>query len=194
MNCQDMVFPSWNRRGGCASKKKTRSLRSGADGVVIMVHVDVVTLFGTDHPVCAFIRRLRSIFLMAQPPLLSEEGNTLSCNSFTPSPSAPFRNGTFFYWRVHPSFARRGILCYSAEDASNSNWLSANFKPSLFSRCCKAIADPRFGQDVLGFGGIGFNLLTKMGNEDAQIVGLIAVVRPPDRLKQFPVRHGFSSL
>src|SRR5437899_10941697 len=96
MNCQDMVFPSWNRRGGCASKKKTRSLRSGADGVVIMVHVDVVTLFGTDHPVCAFIRRLRSIFLMAQPPLLSEEGNTLSCNSFTPSPSAPLRNGIFF--------------------------------------------------------------------------------------------------
>src|SRR5437870_9297456 len=78
MNCQDRVFPSWNRRGGCAIKKKVRSLRSGADGVVIMVEVDVVTLSGTDHPVCAFIRRLRTIFLMAQPPLLSEEGNTLS--------------------------------------------------------------------------------------------------------------------
>ena len=76
MNCQDGVFPSWNRRGGCASKKKARSLRSGADGVVIMVNVDVVTLSGTDHPVCAFIRRLRSIFLMAQPPLLRKEGNT----------------------------------------------------------------------------------------------------------------------
>src|SRR6267142_6908620 len=25
-NCQDRVFPSWNRRGGCASKKKARSL------------------------------------------------------------------------------------------------------------------------------------------------------------------------
>src|SRR5881397_1011906 len=85
MNCQDSVFPSWNRRGGCASKKKTRSLRSGADEVVIMVNVDVVTLSGTDHPVSAFKRRLRSIFLMAQPPLLSEEGNTLSCDSFTPS-------------------------------------------------------------------------------------------------------------
>src|SRR3989442_6618910 len=90
MNCQDRVFPSWNRRGGCASKKKARSLRSGADGVVIMVNVDVVTLSRTDHPVCAFIRRLRSIFLMAQPPLLSEEGNTLPCNSFTPSMSAGF--------------------------------------------------------------------------------------------------------
>jgi len=63
MNCQDRVFPSWNRRG---------------DRVVIMVEVDIVTLSGTDQPVCAFIRRLRSIFLMAQPPLLSEEGNTLS--------------------------------------------------------------------------------------------------------------------
>src|SRR5467141_1000182 len=88
MNCQDRVFPSWNRRGGCASKKKVRSLRSGADGVVIMVNVYVETLSGNNHPVCAFIRRLRSIFLMAQPPLLSEEGNTLSCNSFTSSQSA----------------------------------------------------------------------------------------------------------
>ena len=74
MNRQDTVFPSWNRRGGCASKKKTRSLRSGADGVVIVVNVAVETLSGTDHPVCAVIRRLRSIFLMAQPPLLSEGG------------------------------------------------------------------------------------------------------------------------
>src|SRR2546430_8991062 len=74
MNCRDRVFPSWDRRGGCASKKKARSLRSGADGVVIMVNVDVVTLFGTDHPVCAFIRKLRSIFLMAQPPSSSRRG------------------------------------------------------------------------------------------------------------------------
>src|SRR6059036_2507586 len=88
MNCLDRVFPSWNRRGGCASKKKARSLRSGADGVVILVKVDLETLSGTDHPICAFIRRLRSIFLMAQPPLLSEEWNTLSCNSFTPSETA----------------------------------------------------------------------------------------------------------
>src|SRR5881296_2761565 len=85
MNCRDRAFPSWNRRGGCASKKKARSLRTCADGVVIMVNVDVETLSGTDHPVCAFIGRLRSIFFMAQPPLLSEEGNTLPCNLFTPS-------------------------------------------------------------------------------------------------------------
>src|SRR6185436_14474060 len=28
------IFPSWNRRGGCAIKKMLRSDRSGADGVV----------------------------------------------------------------------------------------------------------------------------------------------------------------
>src|SRR6267378_82809 len=98
MNCQDKVFPSWNRRGGCASKKKARSLRSGADGVVIMVHVDVVTLSGTDHPVCAFIRRLRSIFLMAQPPLRSVEGNTLPC----------VFSHTFDYRRERVTAPRRG--------------------------------------------------------------------------------------
>src|SRR5258705_4990576 len=88
MNCQERLFRYWNRRGGCGGKKKVRSLRSGEDGVVIMVNAEVVTSSGNDHPVCAFIRRLRSIFLMAQPPLLSEEGNTLPCNSFTPSMSA----------------------------------------------------------------------------------------------------------
>src|SRR2546427_1604838 len=31
------------------------------------------------------LRRLRAFFLLAQPPLLFQEGNTLSCNSFTPS-------------------------------------------------------------------------------------------------------------
>src|SRR5712691_1853411 len=113
MNCQDRVFPSWNRRGGSASKKKARSLRSGADGVVIMVNVDVVTLSGTDHPVCAFIRRLRSIFLMAQPPLhseLSEEGNTLPCYSFTPQrPPLQGRNVT----GIDPKESARSAGSYS---------------------------------------------------------------------------------
>jgi hypothetical protein len=30
----------------------------------------------SDHPVCAFQRWLRGILLMAQPPLLFQEGNT----------------------------------------------------------------------------------------------------------------------
>src|SRR6266403_4892427 len=41
--------PSGNRRGGCATKKKD-PFRNGADGVVIMVNVDVVTLSGALPP------------------------------------------------------------------------------------------------------------------------------------------------
>ncbi len=44
----------------------------GADGVVIRDECS-----RTDHPVRASKRRLRGIFLMARPPLLSQEGNTL---------------------------------------------------------------------------------------------------------------------
>jgi hypothetical protein len=33
---------------------------------------------GLTHPVCAFKGGFAAFFLMAQPPLLSEEGNTLS--------------------------------------------------------------------------------------------------------------------
>src|SRR6266436_3987583 len=79
MNCQDRVFPSSERRGGCASKKKARSLRSGADGVVIMVHVDVVTLSRTDHPVCAFHKEASQHILegAATPPLRGGEHPSL---------------------------------------------------------------------------------------------------------------------
>jgi hypothetical protein len=38
--------------------------------------------------VFSLVRRLRSIFLIAQPLLLYEEGNTLPCNSFTPTMTA----------------------------------------------------------------------------------------------------------
>ena len=99
---EDRVFPSWNRRGGRAGKKKARSLRSGADGVVIMVNVEVGTLSRTDHPVCAFIRRLRSIFLMAQPPLLFEEGNTL-----LPDSAAALR--LLFPLHSHAAFCNSGM-------------------------------------------------------------------------------------
>src|SRR6267378_5543281 len=85
VNDQDRVFPSWNRRVAAPVRKRREASEAAQTGCVIMVNVDVETLSGTDHPVCAFIRRLRSIFLIAQPPLLSEEGNTPSCNSFTPS-------------------------------------------------------------------------------------------------------------
>src|SRR5262249_968653 len=39
------------------------------------------------------------------------------------------------------------------------------------------VADPGFGQDVLRLGRIGFDLLSKVGDKDAQVIGLIAIVR-----------------
>src|SRR6266478_4837965 len=90
MNCREGCSPPGT--GGVAApvRKRREASEPAQTGWSLTVHVDVVTLSGTDHPVCALIRRLRSIFFMAQPPLLSEEGNTLSCNSFTPSMSAGF--------------------------------------------------------------------------------------------------------
>jgi len=67
------VFPSLKRRGGCAINKMLRSLQSGADGVVARTEM----FRRTDHPVRAFQRMLRSILLMARPPLLSQEGNNV---------------------------------------------------------------------------------------------------------------------
>jgi hypothetical protein len=66
----ERVFPSWDRRGGRAIKRMLRSLHLiGADGVVSSEECST-----TDHPVCAASEG--GLFLMAQPPLLSKEGNT----------------------------------------------------------------------------------------------------------------------
>src|SRR5213594_26208 len=56
------IFPSSQRRGGCAIKKMMRSHRSGADGVVahtqrfLCSHSE--TLSVSDHPVRAFSERV----------------------------------------------------------------------------------------------------------------------------------------
>ena len=70
------VFPSLQRRGGCAISKKS-PFRNGADGVV--AHT---TRFAELTTPSAPLRLLRGILLMAQPPLLSEEGNNRACNWF----------------------------------------------------------------------------------------------------------------
>ena len=56
-------------------RKRREASEAGADGVVIMVNADVETLSGTDHPVCAFIRRASQHFLdgAATPPLRGGE-------------------------------------------------------------------------------------------------------------------------
>src|SRR6266699_3794432 len=61
-------------------------------------------------------------------------------------------------------------------------------------RAGKPVADPGFRQDVLWLGRIGFDLFSKVGDEDAQVVGLIAIVRAPYRLKQFSMRNRFPAL
>src|SRR6267378_159464 len=82
---QSGVFPSLQRRGGRAIKKRSRS-EQARTGWSLPSHVATIR-FGTwcvsDHPDGAFQRWLRSILLMAQPPLLCKEGNTPDCNSFT---------------------------------------------------------------------------------------------------------------
>jgi len=61
--------------GGCAIKKMLRSLLMKAQTgwsvwITLRRHI-----YHNDHPVCA-LRRLRAFFLLAQPPLLFQEGNT----------------------------------------------------------------------------------------------------------------------
>ena len=78
MNCQDRVFPSSERRGGCAIKKMLRSLLMKAQtgwSVLDNVSTSTYTIMTTPS---APLRRLRAFFLLAQPPLLFQEGNTLS--------------------------------------------------------------------------------------------------------------------
>src|SRR2546425_10455692 len=75
---QDSSGYSLKRRGGCASNRKLRSHRSGADGVVssarnFSLGLRPVGLALRDRPVRSFQRWLRSIFLMSRPPLLFKE-------------------------------------------------------------------------------------------------------------------------
>src|SRR5437899_9537786 len=72
-NRQARVFPSWNRRGGCAIKKKI-PFRSGADGVVRPARL---RFRRTDHPGRARKEASRH-FLDGASTLLSQEGNTLA--------------------------------------------------------------------------------------------------------------------
>src|SRR5262245_31635099 len=111
------AFPSLRRRGGCASNKKSRSHRSGADGVV--AHKPC---FGTHSwkmacerpPRRLRKRRLRDIFLMSRPPLLCKEGNVAhhasSANSFTPYLSSVRRQA------VGDVFARIVASAHSHDD------------------------------------------------------------------------------
>ena len=55
----------------------------------------------------------------------------------------------------------------------------------------EAITDPWLCEDVARFGGIGFDLLAKLADEDAQVFGLFDVIAAPDGAQQCAVRERF---
>jgi hypothetical protein len=66
-------FPSSPRRGGRDINKLSQSLLCGADGVVTKLRKQIC--FGLySPPRLRELRMLRSFLLIAQPPLLGEEG------------------------------------------------------------------------------------------------------------------------
>src|SRR5262249_55276869 len=83
-------FPSSPRRGGRDINKMSRSHRCGADGVVsnykqYLCWNLLTTINASPYRACASrpsarLRRLRAIFLIAQPPILGAEGNVASSN------------------------------------------------------------------------------------------------------------------
>ena len=58
----------------------------------------------------------------------------------------------------------------------------------------ETVPHPWVRQNVLRFRGIDLNFLPQMRDEYSQIVGLIAIVRTPNRLEQFPMGDGLSRL
>src|SRR6267142_1502588 len=75
---QGRVFPSSERRGGCAIKKMLRSLLMKAQTGWSFPDDVTTSAFTIMTTPSAPLRRLRTFFLPAQPPLLFQEGNTLS--------------------------------------------------------------------------------------------------------------------
>jgi len=49
------------------------------------------------------------------------------------------------------------------------------------------VAHAWFGDEVAGVRRIGFQFAADLGDEQAQVVGLLLVVRPPDLLQQLPL-------
>ncbi len=82
---QASIFPSLQRRGGCAIKKILRSnlisrRRGGQSGEIFRLEH-----FAELTTPSAALWWLRDFLLMPQTPLLFKEGNMLACNSFTAS-------------------------------------------------------------------------------------------------------------
>jgi cell division GTPase FtsZ len=53
----------------------------------------------------------------------------------------------------------------------------------------KPVANPRLGQKILGVGWFGFNFLAKLIDEDAEVLDLLAIIRPPHGLQDSSMRN-----
>src|ERR1035441_3726125 len=54
----------------------------------------------------------------------------------------------------------------------------------------EAVAYPGLGEDVFRLGGVGLDLFAQLVDEDAQVLGLVAVVRTPHGLQELAMGHG----
>ena len=52
----------------------------------------------------------------------------------------------------------------------------------------EAVADPGFGEDVFGLGGVGFEFFAELVDDDTEVFGFFAVVGAPDGLQHTAVR------
>ena len=52
------------------------------------------------------------------------------------------------------------------------------------------VAEPGFGEDISGFGGISLDLLAKLIDDDVQVLHLVAIIWPPNRLEDFAMWNG----
>src|SRR5215510_13918497 len=119
---QPSVFPSLERRGGCASKKKSRSHRSSADGVVAhkpRFGINCCKMACERPPRPLHQRRLRDILLMSRPPLLCKEGN-----------GAHHRCGVRF---IHTFVDRPYSKFVARDDAAEHDSLKCQLTPIFFS-------------------------------------------------------------
>src|SRR6267142_5502631 len=84
--------------------KCREATKAGADGVVPKENL-ATTCFGTTPPARPFVELDG---LAGTPPNLGGEFKRSPANSFTPSPSAPFRNGEFFLMARPPLLCKEG--------------------------------------------------------------------------------------
>src|ERR1035441_2195184 len=52
------------------------------------------------------------------------------------------------------------------------------------------VTESGFGEDISGSCGVLLDLLAKLVNDDVQVLYLIAIIRPPNRLENFAMRDG----